>query len=82
MTMPSYNLINNETGEEYVEYMSYSELEVYLKENSNVTQQPSAPAIVSGRGMRKVDSNFRDLLKNIKKGNSKGFTRSTVNVDR
>ena len=81
--MPTYRFLNNETGEEYEEFMSISALETYLEENKHITQLVNgAPLIHSGRGMGKVDSNFKDLLKHIKKGNSKGFTKSTINVDR
>ena len=65
--MPTYKFLNNDTGEEYDEFMSISDLDVYLKEN-NVTQLVNgAPSIVSGRGMGKPDAGFRDILKRIKK---------------
>ena len=79
--MPTYRFLNNETGEEYEDFMSISALEVYLSENPNVTQLLNgAPLIHSGRGLKKPDAGFRDLLKHIKKGNSKGITRSTINT--
>jgi len=79
--MPTYKFLNNDTGEEYEEFMSISALDTYLDENPNVTQLVNgAPLISSGRGMAKPDAGFRDLLKNIKKEHSKGFTRSTVNT--
>ena len=37
--MPTYRFVNNETGEEYEDFMSISALETYLSENPNVTQQ-------------------------------------------
>ena len=79
--MPTYRFQNVETGEEYEDFMSISALEVYLSENPNVTQLLNgAPLIHSGRGLKKPDAGFRDLLKHIKKGNSKGITRSTINT--
>jgi hypothetical protein len=79
--MPTYNFRNNDTGEEYQEFMSISAVEQYLKDKPNVTQLLSgAPLIHSGRGMKKPDAGFRDLLKNIKKEHSRGITRSTVNT--
>jgi len=79
--MPTYNFRNNETGEDYQEFMSISAVEQYLQDNPNVTQLVSgAPLIHSGRGLKKPDEGFRDLLKNMKKGNSKGFKRSTINT--
>jgi len=78
--MPTYVFIDNLTGEEYEEFMKISELESYLESNPNVTQQVTAPALHSGRGMGKPDSGFRDVLKQIKKNANKGITRSSVNV--
>jgi hypothetical protein len=79
--MPTYNFRNNKTGEDYQEFMSISAVEQYLQDNPNVTQLVSGvPFIHSGRGLKKPDEGFRDLLKNMKKGNSKGFKRSTINT--
>jgi hypothetical protein len=79
--MPTYNFINNDTGEEFSEFMSISALDQYIKDNPNVTQLVSgAPLIHSGRGLGKPDQGFRDLLKDMKKKHSQGFTRSTINT--
>jgi len=79
--MPTYKFLNNDTGEEYENFMSISSLDEYLKTNPHLTQLVNgAPALSSGRGMKKPDQGFRDLLKNIKEGNSKGISRSTVNT--
>jgi hypothetical protein len=79
--MPTYNFLNNDTGEEFQEFMSINAVEQYLNDNPNVTQLVSgAPVIHSGRGLGKPDQGFRDLLKNMKKANSKGFKRSTINT--
>jgi hypothetical protein len=79
--MPTYKFLNNDTGEEYEEFMSISARELYLSENPNVTQLVhGAPLLHSGRGLNKPDSAFRDLLKNIKSGNQKGVSRSTINT--
>jgi hypothetical protein len=79
--MPTYRFLNNETGEEYEEFMSISALDTYLEENKHITQLVNgAPLIHSGRGMQKPDAAFRDLLKNIKKEHSRGISRSTVNT--
>lgn len=77
--MPTYTFINNDTGDVYEEFMKISDLENYLKTN-NVKQVIGAPLISSGRGMSKPDNGFKDLLKEIKKKNSKGITRSTINT--
>jgi hypothetical protein len=79
--MPTYKFVNNETGEEFEEFMSISALDGYLKENSNLTQLVNgAPMIASGRGIGKPDQGFRDLLKDMKKKHSKGISRSTINT--
>jgi hypothetical protein len=79
--MPTYRFLNNETGEEFEDFMSISALEVFLSENPNLTQLVNgAPMISSGRGMSKPDQGFRDLLKEMKKKNSKGISRSTINT--
>ena len=79
--MPTYKFLNKDTGEEFEDFMSISALDKYLEENQNIVQLVNgAPLIHSGRGLGKPDSGFRDLLKTIKKGNSKGISRSTVNT--
>jgi len=79
--VPTYRFLNNETNEEFEDFMSISALDIFLKENPHITQLVNgAPLIHSGRGLGKPDQGFRDLLKHIKKGNSKGITRSTINT--
>ena len=79
--MPTYKFLNNDTGEEHEDFMSISALDEYLKNNPHVTQLVNgAPMISSGRGMGKPDNGFRDLLKDMKKKHSQGFTRSTINT--
>jgi hypothetical protein len=79
--MPTYRFLNNETSEEYEEFMSISALDVYLKDNPHLTQLVNgAPLIASGRGMGKPEQGFRDLLKEIKKKNQRGISRSTINT--
>lgn len=79
--MPTYRFLNNETGLEYEEFMFISALDQYLKDNPSVTQLVNgAPLVHSGRGLGKPDEGFRDLLKNMKEGNSKGLQRSTINT--
>lgn len=79
--MPTYNFKDIYTDEEFSEFMSMSELDEYLEKNKHLRQGISAPpAIISGRGRSKPDSGFRDLLKHIKKGNSKGLSKSSINT--
>ena len=61
--MPTYKFVNIKTKEEFTDFMSISALEGFLKENPHFTQLVyGCPAIVSGRGMGKPDSGFRDVL--------------------
>ena len=79
--MPTYRFINKDTGQEHEEFMKISELDLYLKENPNLTQTINgAPALTSARGQGKPDQGFRDLLKEMKKKHSKGISRSTINT--
>ena len=78
--MPTYKFRNNETNEEYEDFMSISSMVEYLEKNPHITQLVNgAPLIHSGRGMGKPDQGFRDLLKDIKKTHSKGISKSTIN---
>jgi hypothetical protein len=79
--MPTYKFLNTNTNEEFEEFMSISSMTKYLEENPHITQLVNgAPLIHSGRGMKKPDAGFRDILKNVKKEHSRGITRSTVNT--
>ena len=79
--MPTYKFKNTDTNEEFEQFMSISELDSFLKENSNITQLINgAPLIHSGRGMSKPDSGFRDVLKRIKDKHSQGVTKSSINT--
>lgn len=79
--MPTYSFLDTNTDREFTEFMSISELEIYLTENPNIVQTVNgAPMIASGRGMGKPDQGFRDLLKDMKKKYSKGITRSSINT--
>lgn len=79
--MPTYRFRNENTGEEFEDFMSISTLDSYLTENPHITQLVNgAPAIHSGRGFNKPDNGFRDLLKDMKKNHSKGMSGSTINT--
>jgi hypothetical protein len=62
--------------------MTMSAKDTFLSENPHISQCLSAPSLGDPilLGRKKPDSAFRDILKNIKKKHSKGFTRSTVNT--
>jgi hypothetical protein len=66
--MPTYNFLNNETGEEFEAFMKISEREEYLKTNPNIQSVITAPAIVSGVSTSKqnrVPDGFKEVLSKI-----------------
>jgi len=79
---PNYNFINMTTNEEFVEFMTISERDEFLKNNPEISQALSSPSIGDSirLGLKKPDNAFRDRLREIKKAHSKGLTRSTVNT--
>jgi len=82
--MPQYGFRNKNTGEEWIQRMGISEMEQFILDNPHIETFPNgAPMLHSGRGLGgglKVDNGFNDLLKTIKKGNSKGFTKANFNT--
>lgn len=80
--MPRFTFIDTTTQEESYEYMSSGSKEKFLLDNPNLqeTFTLGAPAMFSGRGTGKPDEGFRDVLREIKKKHSQGFTKSTVNT--
>lgn len=78
--MPYYTIRSKKTGKSTGQrYMTFEELDIWEKENPTLEVAIGAPLIHSGAGLKKPDAGFRDLLKTIKRGNSKGMTKSTVN---
>jgi hypothetical protein len=77
---PSYNFRNEQTGEEYTEFFRMSELDEHLSANPHIKQLPSLTALVDPvrLGVTKPDARFRERLKEIKAGHSKGWTKSTI----
>ena len=66
--MPTYNFLNNETGEEFEAFMKFSEREEYLKTNPQIQTVMTAPAIVSGVSTSKqnrVPDGFKEVLSKI-----------------
>jgi hypothetical protein len=76
--MPTYTFVNKDTSEEITEIMSIAEMEDFLILNKNFQQVlfPVGIADPTRLGVRKPDSGFRDVLKNIKSKHRK----STVNT--
>jgi hypothetical protein len=76
--MPTYTFKNTQTGEQWDEVMSMSAQETFLSENPHVQTVITNVRIGDPihLGLRKPDSGFRDVLKNIKDKHYK----STINT--
>lgn len=77
--MPTYNFRHRETGEITEVILSISGREEYLLANPHLEQvHLGAPSMGDPvrLGLKKPDSNFRDVLKNIKSKHR----RSTINT--
>ena len=73
--MPTYDFLNNETGELIEKTMSWRDLDDFKLNNPHLTQQVSAPNIVGGHEDRvKTDAGFKEVLSNV----GKAYPGSTV----
>jgi hypothetical protein len=66
--MPTYTLVNKNTGDEFEEFCTWDELEEFLKKNTDFKQKVSAPALVGdhiGGVGPKVDGGFKENLSRI-----------------
>lgn len=75
--MPTYSFKNTTTNECWSDTMSIASKEQYLKDNPHIVQEiTTAPALGDSvrLGIRRIDNDFRDVLRNIKKAHplSKG----------
>jgi len=79
--MPTYKFKDKVTGKETEEFMSISALDPYLADNPNLEQLVNGfPGIGYNTVTTKPADGFRDILRSIKKANSKGITKSTINT--
>lgn len=79
--MPMYSFHDTKTDEIYDMLMKIADRETYLKKNPHIKQIiTKAPSIGDPHrmGVVKTPDSFNSLLKHIKKGNSKGITKSTI----
>jgi hypothetical protein len=70
--MPTYKFYNTKTGEEYEEFMSISEREVYMESNPHLEARVNgAPALLSSRGgdRTRTPSGFKEVLNKIAEQN-------------
>jgi hypothetical protein len=69
--MPTYDFVNNETGEEFEEFMSMSAREQYLKDNPHIQQIVGATATVSGVSITgKIPDGFKEVLSKVAESHS------------
>jgi hypothetical protein len=76
-----YSFHDTKTDEIYDMLMKIADRETYLKKNPHIKQIiTKAPSIGDPHrmGVVKTPDSFNSLLKHIKKGNSKGITKSTI----
>jgi len=81
--MPTYTFRDKTSGETVDFTMKISDYDQFKEDNPNLERViTGAPSLGDSMrlGVRKTDDNFNSLLKHIKKGNSKGFTKSTINT--
>ena len=79
--MPFYTFEDTNTGEITEISMKISERDQYVIDNPHMKQLiTGAPSIGDPHrmGVVRTPDSFNSLLKHIKKGNSKGITKSTI----
>lgn len=64
--MPTYDFVNNQTGERFSRFMKNSEREQFLADNPHIQQSVGAPALGDPvrLGIRK-DGGFKEVLQKI-----------------
>lgn len=77
--MPKYTLEHKDTGEQKDVLMSYDELQQYLIDNLDWFRVITAPALVTqtGNTINRTSGDWKDLMKQIKKGSGSGNTIKT-----
>ena len=78
--MPTYMFLDSNTYEEVEIFMGISEMEKYLLENVHMKPLINGSPMITSGVAKKPDDSFRDILRNIKKANSRGITQSSINT--
>jgi hypothetical protein len=69
--MPTYDFVNNETGEEFESFMSIAAREQYLKDNPHIQQLLGATATVGGVSITgKIPDGFKEVLSKVAESHS------------
>lgn len=68
--MPTYTMVNNESGEEETMILSFSERDEWLEKNPEWTQKLVAPLLVREvkGALAKTPDSWKEHLRNVKKG--------------
>lgn len=76
--MPTYTMINVETGEENEMFLSLSEREQLLS-GGQYKQKLNTPKFISqhGTNVGKTDDGWKEVLSRVKSGSAKGNTINT-----
>lgn len=77
--MPTYTVYNTKTEEEKDIFCKWSELEEFLEKNPDWSKKLTAPATITHTGnvINRTSGDWKDLMKNIKKGSGSGNTIKT-----
>jgi hypothetical protein len=81
--MPTYTFRNKNTNDYHEMFMKMAERDQYVVDNPDLEQCiTEAPTIGDSvkLGIKKPDSSFRDVLKEIKGKHDAKYTRSTINT--
>lgn len=66
--MPTYDFVNNQTGEQFTRMMKIAEMEQFLADNPHIQQSYlAAPAMGDPvrLGIRKADNGFKEVLQKV-----------------
>lgn len=63
--MPTYSFKDTNTGEEWTDMMSISDMQKLLSDNQNIVTIPKSSTIVRGVN-HKPDNGFREVLQKVK----------------
>ena len=77
--MPRYTIKDIKTGDEWDVQCTWDELQIILDENPDFKQGLATPNFVTqpGNTISRTSTDWRDLLKKVKKGSGRG---NTINV--
>ena len=63
--MPTYDIIDDETSEQFTIFCKYSELQQYLIDNPTCRKLISAPAIVGDHVVKRMDGGMKEVFSRV-----------------